>query len=80
VEKNMIISAGWPAHILDVFISEGQEVDEGEQLMLLEGADEERTQMFLHAPEAGRIVKIFVEEGDSTQEDDDLVELAESGD
>jgi len=74
----MIVSAGWPGCVLDVFVSVGQEVDEDEQLMLLEGTDDGRTQVFVHAPEAGRIVKVMVEEGDFVQEDDDLVEIAES--
>jgi len=74
----MIISAEWPGCVLDVFVSVGQEVDEDEQLMLLEGTDGDRTQFFVHAPEAGRIVKILVEDGDFAQVDDDLVEIAES--
>ena len=79
VEKTMIVSAGWPGCVLDVLVSVGQEVDEDEQLMLLEETDDGRTQVFIHAPEAGRIVKIMVEDGDFVQEDDDLIEIAESG-
>jgi len=74
----MNVSAEGPGYILDIFVSVGQEVDEDEQLMLLEGTDEARTQVFIHAPEAGKIAKIFVEEGDFAQEDDDLIELTES--
>jgi biotin carboxyl carrier protein len=76
----MIISAEWPGYVLDIFVSEGQEVDEDEQLMLIEGTDDARTQVFVHAPEAGRIAKVLVEEGDFAQEDDDLVELVETND
>jgi len=71
----MIISAEWPGCVLDIFVSEGQEVDEDEQLMLLEGIDDARTQYFVHAPEFGKIAKIFVEEGDFVQDDDELIEL-----
>jgi biotin carboxyl carrier protein len=80
VEKAMRVSAEWPGYILDIFASEGQEVDEDEQLMLLEGTDDARTQFFVHAPESGKIEKIFVEEGDFVDDDDDLVELTESND
>ncbi|MCL1893139.1 MAG: acetyl-CoA carboxylase biotin carboxyl carrier protein subunit [Holophagaceae bacterium] len=73
----MIISAEWPGYILDVFVSEGQEVDEDEQLMLLEGTDDARTQFFVHAPEAGKIARLLVSDGDFVQEDDELFELME---
>ena len=74
----MIISAEWPGCVLNIFVTKGQEVDEDEQLMLLEGADEARTQFFVHAPEFGKVTKIYVEEGDFVQEDDELIELADS--
>jgi biotin carboxyl carrier protein len=45
--------------------------------MLLESTDEARTQYFVHAPEAGKVAKIFVEDGDFAQEDDDLIDLTE---
>jgi biotin carboxyl carrier protein len=73
----MIVSAELPGCVLDIFVSVGQEVDEDEQIMLIEGADDDRTQVFVHAPEAGRIDRILVEDGDSVQIDDDLVEIAE---
>jgi acetyl-CoA carboxylase biotin carboxyl carrier protein len=73
----MIVSAEWPGYVLDVFVSVGQEVDEDEQLMLLEETDDDRTQHFIHAPEAGRIARVLVEDGDFAQVDDDLVEIAE---
>jgi acetyl-CoA carboxylase biotin carboxyl carrier protein len=79
VEKNMIVSAEWPGCVLDIFVSVGQEVDEDEQLMLIEEGDDDRGQIFVHAPEAGRIAKILVEDGDFAQVDDDLVEIAEFG-
>jgi biotin carboxyl carrier protein len=77
VEKNMIVSAEWPGYIIEIFVSEGQEVDEDEQLMLLEGTDDARTQFFVHAPESGKIIKILVSDGDFVQDDDELVELIE---
>jgi len=74
----MIVSAEWPGCVLDVFVSEGEEVDEDEQLMLLEGADEARTQFFVHTPVAGKVAKILVEDGDFVQDDDDLIEITET--
>jgi biotin carboxyl carrier protein len=74
----MIISAEWPGYIVEVFVSEGQEVDEGEELMLLEGTDEARTQFYIHAPESGKIANIFVNDGDFAGDEDDLIELVEA--
>ncbi|MDR1841580.1 MAG: biotin/lipoyl-binding protein [Holophagales bacterium] len=73
----MIVSAEWPGCILDIFVSEGEEVDEDEQLMLLEGTDDARTQFFIHAPVSGKVVKVLVEDGDFVQDDDDLLEMIE---
>jgi biotin carboxyl carrier protein len=74
----MIVSAERSGHVIDIFASVGQEVDEDEQLMLIEEDDEDRGQVFVHAPEAGRIAKILVEDGDFVQVDDELVEIAEN--
>jgi biotin carboxyl carrier protein len=74
----MIISAEWAGYIIEIFVSEGQEVDEDEQLMLMEGTDDARTQFFVHAPETGIISKVLVADGDFVEEDDELIELAEA--
>ncbi|MCL1907951.1 MAG: acetyl-CoA carboxylase biotin carboxyl carrier protein subunit [Holophagaceae bacterium] len=74
----MIIFSEWPGYILDIFVSEGQEVDEDEQLMLMEGTDDGRTQFFVHAPESGKIAKILVSDGEFVQDDDELFELIET--
>ena len=74
----MKVTSEWPGYVLDIFVSEGDEVDEDEQLMLLEGTDESRTQFFVYAPESGKITKILVEEGDFVQDDDDLLELVDT--
>lgn len=73
----MIIRAEWPGTVVDVFIQPGQEVEEDEALILLEGADAAHTQFYLNAPEAGKVRKILVEEGDFVDEDDEMVELSE---
>jgi biotin carboxyl carrier protein len=74
----MIISAEWPGYIVEIFVTEGQEVDEDEELMLLEGTDEARSQFYCHAPESGKIAKILVSDGDFVQDDEELIELVES--
>jgi len=73
----MIIRAEWPGTVVDVFIQAGQEVEEDEALILMEGADTARTPFYVNAPEACRIKKILVEEGDFMDEDDELLEVAE---
>ena len=73
----MIIRAEWPGLVVDVMVHPGQEVEEDETLMLLEGTDSSRTPFYVNAPEAGRVRSVLLEEGDFADEDDDLVEIAE---
>lgn len=74
----MIIRAEWPGYVVDVLVAPGQEVEEDETLMLLEGTDSARMPFYVSAPESGKIKQILLEEGDFAEEDDDLVEMAES--
>jgi len=46
--------------------------------MLLEGTDATHTPFYVSAPESGKIQQILLEEGDFAEEDDDLVEMADS--
>lgn len=73
----MIIRAEWPGTVVDVFVQPGQEVDEDEALMLLEGTDAAHTPFYVNAPEAGKVKKILIDEGDYADEDDDLLEMTE---
>ena len=73
----MIIQAEWPGYVVDVLVTPGQEVEEDDTLMLLEGTDAAHTPFYVSAPEAGKIKKILLEEGDFAEEDDELVEMAE---
>ena len=73
----MIIQAEWPGYVVDVLVTPGQEVEEDDTLMLLEGTDSSHTPFYVSAPEAGKIKRILIEEGDFAEEDDDLVEMAE---
>nr|WP_320132702.1 acetyl-CoA carboxylase biotin carboxyl carrier protein subunit [uncultured Holophaga sp.] len=74
----MIIRAEWPGYVVDVLVSVGQEVDEDENLVLLEGTDSAHTPFYVTAPDSGRVRRIFVEEGDFADEDEDLLEIGEA--
>jgi len=74
----MIIRAEWPGYVMDILVTPGQEVEEDEALMLLEGTDSTHTPFYVSAPESGKVKQILLEEGDFAEEDDDLVELAEA--
>ncbi len=74
----MMIRAEWPGTVVDVFVQVGQEVEEDEALVLMEGTDSARTPFYINAPEACRIKKILVEEGDFSEEDDDILEVVEA--
>jgi len=73
----MIIRAEWTGYVVDVLVSVGQEVDEDENLILMEGTDAAHTPFYVTAPDSGKIRKILVEEGDFTDEDDDLIDMAD---
>jgi len=73
----MIIRAEWPGYVVGVLVTAGQEVEEDESLMLLEGTDTGHTPFYVSAPESGKIKRILLEEGDFAEEDDELVELAD---
>lgn len=74
----MIIRAEWPGYVVDVLVSQGQEVEEDEALVLLEGTDTDHTPFYSNAPEPGKVKRINVEEGDFVEEDDELMEIVEA--
>lgn len=73
----MIIRAEWPGYVVGVLVSPGQEVEEDESLLLLEGTDTSHTPFYVSAPESGKVKRLLVEEGDFAEEDDELLELAD---
>jgi len=73
----MIIRAEWPGYVVDVLVHQGQEVEEDEALVLLEGTDNDHTPFYSNAPEACKIQRVIVEEGDFVEEDDELLEISE---
>ncbi len=74
----MIVRAEWPGYVVDVLVRPGQEVEEDEHLLILEGTDSSRSSFYIDAPEGGRVREILIEEGDFAYEDDDLVVIGES--
>ncbi len=74
----MIVRAEWPGYVMDVLVRPGQEVEEDEPLMILEGTDVSRTSFYINAPECGKIREVLLEEGDFAYEDDDLVVITDS--
>ena len=73
----MIVRAEWPGYVMDVLVRIGEEVEEDQALLLLEGTDATHTPFYVNAPEAGRVRELLVEEGDFAEEDDDLMNLSE---
>ena len=74
----MIVRAEWPGSVVDVLVRPGQEVEEDEPLMILEGTDASRTSFYINAPEWGKVREVLIEEGDFAYEDDDLVVIGDS--
>ena len=74
----MIVRAEWPGYVVDVLVRPGQEVEEDEPLLILEGTDSARSSFYIHAPECGKVREILIEEGDFAYEDDDLVVIGDS--
>jgi biotin carboxyl carrier protein len=73
----MIVRAEWPGTVVDILVATGQEVEEDEALILLEGTDASHTPFYINAPDAGKVKKIYLDEGDFAEEDDELVELTD---
>jgi len=74
----MIIRAEWPGYVVDVLVGVGQEVEEDEALVLMEGTDSGHTPFYANATDSGKIKQILIEEGDYVEEDDDLIEVGDS--
>lgn len=64
------------AEIIEVIVAEGDEVAEGDSLIVLET---DKASMEVPAPFAGKVVKLFVRQGDKTVEGGDILTLAVEG-
>jgi biotin carboxyl carrier protein len=74
----MIVRAEWPGYVVDILVILDQEVEEDEALLLIEGTDSTHTPFYSNAPDAGKIKRILVEEGDYVEEDDELLEMVDN--
>lgn len=74
----MIVRAECPGTVVDVLVRPGQEVEEDEPLMILEGTDASHSSIYVHAPESGQVQEVLLEEGDFAYEDDELVVIQDA--
>lgn len=72
VSKTEIIKSPMPGKILDVMVSEGQQVNIGEPLLVLEAMKMQNT---LTSSVKGVVSKVNIKTGDTTGKDDVLVEI-----
>mgnify|MGYP001298602792 CR=1 FL=1 len=70
--SGVLVTAPMPGKILDVMVSEGQDVKEGETLVILEAM---KMQNEILASSSGKVNAIVVKPGDSVMKDDRLLEL-----
>jgi biotin carboxyl carrier protein len=72
--SSSVLRAPMPAQVRAVLISEGNLVEGGQTLMLLEAM---KMEIKLQAPRRGRVVRLPVQEGQSVDRDQVLIELSE---
>lgn len=68
-----IVKATMAGTVWKVLVAEGQEVQAGEDVVILESM---KMEIPIAAEEAGTVTRIIAAEGDFINVDDDLVELA----
>lgn len=67
-----VLKAPMPGQILEIMVSEGDEVEEGQPLAILEAMKMENE---LKAPVSGTISSIHVEEGQSLEKNSPIIEI-----
>jgi pyruvate carboxylase subunit B len=72
--KSGRVSTSMPGKIVKILVLEGQTVEEGQGLLILEAMKMENQ---VKAPVAGVVARIHVREGDSVESDALLVEIEE---
>ncbi len=73
--KKVTLSAPMPGKIIDILVEEGQEVKEGEPLLILEAM---KMQNEIACNISGKIISIPVKKDDSVMKDDILIEISRS--
>ena len=71
-DGDSLVSAPMPGRVREVFVSEGEQVDRGQTLLLLEAM---KMEMRILAPRAGEVIKLNVAAGQQVDKDDVLVEV-----
>ena len=71
-EGDSLVSAPMPGRVREVFVTEGEQVDRGQTLLLLEAM---KMEMRILAPRAGQVIKLKVAAGQQVDKDDVLVEV-----
>ncbi len=66
------VRAEMVANVWKVLVSEGDHVDEGDTLVILESM---KMEIPILAEESGTVTKLYVGEGDVVQEDEPLAEI-----
>lgn len=67
-----IVKANMAGTVWKVVVSEGEEVNAGQDMVILESM---KMEIPIAAEENGKVKRILVQEGDFINEEDDLVEL-----
>ena len=70
------LSASMPGQVTKVLVKDGDEVQRGQSLMVLEAM---KMEIKISAPHDGRVVKVLVQEGQVVARDQSLVEISKSG-
>ncbi|MEJ2707942.1 MAG: hypothetical protein P8074_10060 [Anaerolineales bacterium] len=67
-----LVRSPMPAQVQELYIAEGDQVENGQTILLLEAM---KMEIHVRAPKAGRIKKLYVQQDQSVQRDQSLVEL-----
>jgi 3-methylcrotonyl-CoA carboxylase alpha subunit len=67
-----LVRSPMPAQVQELYVVEGDEVENGQTILLLEAM---KMEIHIRAPKAGRIKKLYVQQDQSVERDQSLVEL-----
>lgn len=68
-----LVASPLAGKVVTVSVTNGQEVNEGDQLIVLEAM---KMNTFVNAPHAGKVVEILIQPGDGVEEGQGLIRLA----
>ena len=69
-----VVTSPLGGNVVAVDVTVGQEVKEGDQLVVLEAM---KMNTYIYAPESGKIAEVFVKVGDSVQEGASVVRIGD---